>query len=73
METHDEDMDKFFALLKQQKAQLKKAQAYKGQKPPASMKRSRSALQQEFYLAVWRPLSPAFFDKNTHILIFVRH
>ncbi|KAL7971349.1 hypothetical protein HDV63DRAFT_416450 [Trichoderma sp. SZMC 28014] len=42
-------MDQYFALLKQQKAVLKGAQAYKGQKPLASMKRSRSVLQQEFY------------------------
>lgn len=52
METDDSSMEKYFALLKQQKLQLKEAQAYKGQTPPASIKRSRSALQQEFYLAV---------------------
>ncbi|UKZ86806.1 uncharacterized protein TrAFT101_002631 [Trichoderma asperellum] len=51
METDDSSMEKYFALLKQQKLQLKEAQAYKGQTPPASIKRSRSALQQEFYLA----------------------
>lgn len=52
METDDSSMEKYFALLKQQKLQLKEAQAYKGQTPPASIKRSRSALQQEFHLAV---------------------
>ncbi|KAL6897058.1 hypothetical protein GGI43DRAFT_106339 [Trichoderma evansii] len=51
MAADDGSMDKFFSLLKQQKSQLKEAQAYKGQKPPASIKRSRSALEQEFYLA----------------------
>ncbi|PON28656.1 TPR domain-containing protein [Trichoderma gamsii] len=50
METDDMSTDKYFALLEQQKAQLNRAQAYKGQKPPASMKRSRSTLQQEFYM-----------------------
>ncbi|KAM0466045.1 hypothetical protein ACHAPV_000998 [Trichoderma viride] len=49
MAVHDEGIDKFFALLKQQKALLKGAQAYKGQEPLASMKRSRSVLQQQFY------------------------
>ncbi|UKZ67652.1 uncharacterized protein TrAtP1_008807 [Trichoderma atroviride] len=50
METNGGDMEKFFAHLEQQKSQLKRAQAYKGQKPPASMKRSRSVLQQEFFM-----------------------
>lgn len=62
-------MDQYFALLKQQKAVLKGAQAYKGQKPLASMKRSRSVLQQEFYGMVWHTLGLSVFDKNTHILM----
>lgn len=64
METDDMSTDKYFALLEQQKAQLNRAQAYKGQKPPASMKRSRSTLQQEFYMLVWRPFSPPFVGKK---------
>jgi hypothetical protein len=67
METDDSDMEKFFTLLKQQKAQLKKAQVYKGQKPPASMKRPRSVLQQEFYIMVWWPFGLPFFGNNTDL------
>lgn len=69
MAAEDGAMEKFLALLKQQKAMLKGAQAYKGQKPLASMKRSRSVLQREFYGMVWHPFSLTILDKNTHILI----
>lgn len=63
METDNMNADRFFALLEQQKSQLKKAQAYKGQKPPASMKRSRSVLQQEFFVLVWSSFSLPFVEK----------
>lgn len=69
MAAEDGAMDQFFALLKQQKAVLKGAQAYKGQKPLASMKRSRSVLEREFYGMVWHTLGLTVSDRNTHVLM----
>ncbi|KAL7924681.1 hypothetical protein ACQKWADRAFT_319251 [Trichoderma austrokoningii] len=54
METDEENMKEYFAILQQQRLLLKQAQTYKGQKPPASFKRSRSVLQRDFYLAALR-------------------
>lgn len=45
----------FKTLLDKQMAQLKTAKAYKGQKPPNSMRRSRQQLEHEFTMIVWLP------------------
>jgi len=52
MEEND-PFKQYTALLEKQKGQLKKAKAYKGQKPSASIKRSRRQLEQEFTLAAF--------------------
>ncbi|KAJ2992462.1 hypothetical protein NUW58_g2161 [Xylaria curta] len=56
----DDIIEQYFALLKEQKSQLRQALVYKGQKPPASMKRSRQDLEQEFALAAMKSNMLAF-------------
>ncbi len=41
-------MEQYFALLERQKEQLKKAKAFKGQRPAEAMKRSREQLESKF-------------------------
>ena len=55
MAGHLDQMDKYFALLKNQKAVLEKAKEHKGEKPPTSMKRSRWDLDFEFNMIVRAP------------------
>lgn len=52
MEEYDVRIKQIMAALQKQKAQVGEAKVFKGQKPSASMKRSRQQLEYEFAMVV---------------------
>lgn len=48
----DPNLERYLAMLKEQKVKLVEALAHKGKKPPDSLRRSRKTLKQEFTMAV---------------------
>ena len=67
MAEHHDLSGQYATLLTNQRRLLEEAKAYKGQKPKASMKRSRQQLEQEFALIVRCPAKLSSYDKTINL------
>ncbi|KAH8845485.1 hypothetical protein MCOR27_007106 [Pyricularia oryzae] len=63
----DPNLERYLAMLKEQKVKLVEALAHKGKKPPDSLRRSRKTLKQEFTMAALSKSMRNFMGQRDHI------